>query len=66
MKRIASIIAAILAIACTTESGGGISSIENPREGKLVSVFGETVTVTFAATDSWEAELTLSPEGDWA
>ena len=24
------------------------------------------MTVTFAATDSWEAELTLSPEGDWA
>ena len=66
MKRIASIIAAILAIACTTESGGGISSIENPREGKLVSVFGETVTVTFAATDAWSAELVLSPEGDWA
>ena len=57
---------AILAIACTTESGSGISSIENPRADKLVSVFGETVTVTFAATDAWSAELVLSPEGDWA
>lgn len=66
MKRIASILLAILAIACTTESGSGISSIENPRADKLVSVFGETVTVTFAATDAWSAELALSPEGDWA
>lgn len=66
MKRIASILLAILAIACTTESGSGISSIENPRADKLVSVFGETVTVTFAATDAWSAELVLSPEGDWA
>lgn len=57
---------AILAIACTTESGSGISSIENPRADKLVSVFGETVTVTFAATDAWSAELVLGPEGDWA
>lgn len=66
MKRIASILLAILAIACTTESGSGISSIENPRADKLVSVFGETVTVTFAATDAWSAELVLSPEGNWA
>lgn len=66
MKRIASILLALLAIACTTESGSGISSIENPRADKLVSVFGETVTVTFAATDAWSAELVLSPEGDWA
>lgn len=66
MKRIASILLAILAIACTTESGSGISSIENPRADKLVSVFGETVTVTFAATDAWSAELVLGPEGDWA
>lgn len=66
MKRIASILLAILAIACTTESGSGISSIENPRADKPVSVFGEIITVTFAATDAWSSELVLSPEGDWA
>ena len=57
---------AMLAIACTTESGSGISSIENPREDKNVSAFGETVTVTFAASNAWAAELMLSPEGGWA
>ena len=66
MKKIASIILALLAVACTTESGSGISSIENPRADKLVSVYGETVTVTFAATAAWQADLVLSPEGDWA
>lgn len=57
---------AVLALACTKETGPGLSSIDNPRADKLVSVYGETVTITFAADAAWTAELQLKSEGDWA
>ena len=66
MKKILIILLAFLAISCNIETGPGISSIENPRADKAVSVYGETVTITFAATAAWEAELLLSSEGEWA
>lgn len=61
------VLAAIMTAACSEEKGPGISSIENPRADKLVSVYGETVTITFAADAAWTAELQLLGEGgDWA
>ena len=68
MKKIAIAIIALMALACSTEkdSGPGLSAIENPREGKLISMYGETVTVTFAADAAWSAELMLNGEGEWA
>ena len=57
---------AIMAIACSTDDAPGIQSIENPRQDKLVSVYGETVTITFSASAAWTAELELKNEGEWA
>lgn len=66
MRKIIIIAMAVLALACTKETGPGLSSINNPRADKLVSVYGETVTITFAADAAWTAELQLKSEGDWA
>ena len=66
MKRIILFAMAMMALACTKETGPGISNINNPRQDKLVSVYGETVAVTFAADAAWSAELELKSEGDWA
>lgn len=66
MRKIIIIAMAVIALACTKETGPGLSSIDNPRADKLVSVYGETVTITFAADAAWTAELQLKSEGDWA
>lgn len=66
MRKIIIIAMAVLVLACTKETGPGLSSIDNPRADKLVSVYGETVTITFAADAAWTAELQLKSEGDWA
>ena len=66
MKKFILILAALAAIACTTDSGSALSSIDNPRAEKLVSVYGETVTITFVAKDAWSADLVLNGGGDWA
>lgn len=66
MRKIIIIAMAVLALACTKETGPGLSSIDNPRADKLISVYGETVTITFAADAAWTAELQLKSEGDWA
>lgn len=66
MRKIIIIAMAVLALACKKETGPGLSSIDNPRADKLVSVYGETVTITFAADAAWTAELQLKSEGDWA
>ena len=59
-------IVALATIACSKESGPGLSAIENPRADKLISVYGETVTITFTADAAWTAELELKNEGNWA
>lgn len=67
IKRIITAVAiAMMAIACSTDETPGIQSIENPRQDKLVSVYGETVTITFSASAAWTAELELKNEGEWA
>ena len=66
MKKLILMIAALAAIACTTDGGSALSSIDNPRAEKLVSVYGETVTITFVAKDAWSADLVLNGGGDWA
>ena len=66
MKKLILMIAAVAAIACTTDGGSALSSIDNPRAEKLVSVYGETVTITFVAKDAWSADLVLNGGGDWA
>ena len=50
---------------CTKEDFG-ISSIENPYSDALVSMYGETITVSFVAEAAWDAELVLGAEGEWA
>ena len=60
------IIVAIILAACTKEMGSGLGSIENPRADKLVSMYGETVSVTFQADGPWTAEITLSAGEGWA
>ena len=50
---------------CTKEDFG-ISSIENPYSDKQVSMYGETITVSFLADAAWDAELVLGTEGEWA
>ncbi|MGN0191251.1 MAG: S41 family peptidase [Candidatus Cryptobacteroides sp.] len=42
----------------------GFSNVKNPKADQLVSVYGETVTVTFDAQAAWTAEITS--EGGWA
>ena len=67
MKRIIFIAIAVIAAACTLENGGsGLSSINNSHENKLVSVYGQTITVSFNAQAAWSAELVLNGGGDWA
>lgn len=67
MKRIIFIAIAVIAAACTPENGGsGLSSINNSHENKLVSVYGQTITVSFNAQAAWSAELVLNGGGDWA
>ena len=68
MLRKAALILSILlcAVACTEVKGPGISAIENPKAEKQVSVYGETVTITFAANAAWTAELILNGGGEWA
>ena len=56
---------ALTVIACTKEDFG-ITEIENPRAEKNVTVYGETVTVSFVAEGPWYAELELKSEGEWA
>ena len=61
MKRIIFIAIAVIAAACTPENGGsGLSSINNSHENKLVSVYGQTITVSFNAQAAWSAELVLN------
>ena len=50
---------------CTKEDFG-ISSIDNPYADVPVSVYGETITVSFVADAAWDAELVLSDSGEWA
>lgn len=60
-------IAVLVAVACSHEEDvPGILQVDNPRKDKLVSVYGETVSVTVTADGAWTAELELKSEGDWA
>ncbi len=65
-KAIFLIILTLTTVACNKVSGPGISAIENPKADKQISVYGETVTITFAANAAWTAELVLNGEGEWA
>ena len=64
-KLLFSLLSFLLFSACTKEDFG-ISSVDNPYDGRLVSVYGETITVSFYAEAAWDAVLELSSEGDWA
>lgn len=66
MKKLLILLATLTILSCSTESGSALSSIDNPRENKLVSVYGETVTITFVAEAAWTAKLVLNGGGDWA
>lgn len=69
MKKLLLFIAVLfLGMACAVEeeTGTGLDSIDNPRAEKLVSKFGETVSVTFQADASWDAFLELKSGEGWA
>lgn len=69
MKKIlvfAMLIAATVFSSCEKNGAGGISSVENPRDQKLVARYGETVTVTFHADGPWEAEIVMKEGEGWA
>ena len=59
-------IAAATFFSCTKPENEqtGFSNVKNPREGQLVSVYGETITVTFDATAAWTADI--EAEDEWA
>ena len=61
-KLLFSLLSFLLFSACTKEDFG-ISSVDNPYDGRLVSVYGETITVSFYAEAAWDAVLELSSEG---
>ena len=42
----------------------GFSNVKNPREEQMISVFGETISVTFDASAAWTADIEC--EGNWA
>lgn len=46
------------------ELGCGFSNVKNPRENQLISVYGESVSITFDALAAWTAELAC--EDGWA
>lgn len=46
--------------------GNLITDITNPKEGKTVSHYGETVSVKFKAAKAWSAELAFVEGEDWA
>lgn len=58
-----------LGLSCTEEKIEEVpplDSIDNPRANKLVSKYGETVSVSFQAADFWTAELVLATGSEWA
>ena len=50
---------------CTKEDFG-ITGVDNPYAETAVSVYGETITISFVADAAWEAELVLNTDGQWA
>ena len=42
----------------------GFSNVKNPREEQMISVFGETISVTFDASAAWTADIEC--DGNWA
>ena len=63
------IIAAMLCAfaACKPDTAGvgsGFSNIKNPREDQLISVYGESISITFDALAGWTAEIEC--EDGWA
>lgn len=62
-----------LAVSCADDKGdeplqsNGIVSFENPVEGKAVSPYGETITLTVYTEAAYTARLDfISGEGEWA
>lgn len=66
MKRIFQLMIVALGLASCSAVDFGISEIENPREDKMITIYGETVSVNFVADGPWYAELELQGEGEWA
>lgn len=58
------LIISLFSCAGQKEEIAAFSNVDNPREGKLLSYFGETVIIKFDAAAAWEAEVRC--EGDWA
>ena len=65
MKRLLILISILLMSSCTKEDFG-ITAIDNPYADVPVSVYGETITISFVAEAAWDAELVLGSEGEWA
>ena len=65
MKKLLILISILLMSSCTKEDFG-ITAIDNPYADVPVSVYGETITISFVAEAAWDAELVLGSEGEWA
>ena len=65
MKKLLILISILLMSSCTKEDFG-ITSIENPYSKGPISVYGETITISFVAEGAWDAELYLHDDGEWA
>ena len=66
MKKLLFFLLLISLMSSCTKEDFGITSIDNPYSDEHVSVYGETITISFIADAAWDAELMLHPEGDWA
>ena len=65
MKKLIFLLSVLLMSSCTKEDFG-ITAIENPYSEVPISVYGETITISFVAEAAWDAELVLGAEGEWA
>jgi C-terminal processing protease CtpA/Prc len=66
MKKLLFFLFSIFLMSSCTKEDFGITSIDNPYSDVPVSVYGETITISFVADAAWDAEIVLHPEGDWA
>lgn len=66
MRKLLFLILPIILMSSCTKEDFGISVIDNPYSEGLVSVYGETITISFVAEAAWDAVLLLNDGGDWA
>lgn len=66
MKKLLFFLFSIFLMSSCSKEDFGITSIDNPYSDVPVSVYGETITISFVAEAAWDAELLLHEDGQWA